>query len=478
MIDIAFICRCRRDTLAVVDELKTCKVYDLQTKALKFTEENANSVAWNTESDDMLCFAGNSQLHIKADSVHLHTQQMQGFVVGFTGSKVFYLNASCVHTMDVPQSALLYRYLDQKQIENAYNVACLGITPADWRLLAWDALKMMDFGIARKAFTRLRDVRYMEAVTMLEEFQKSQFHVFACEEDDPLQSERKKKANMLLQGEILAYQGRFQHAAKLFGDANEPQRAIRLYSELRMWDEAKRFAGDSKLIDVKELAGKQATWAEELQDWRAAAELYVASGNVKRAVEIMGERGWYEDMMHVIQTCDPESDRGIFTCCATYLLQADKFAYAKDLYMKIGDIDAVLRMHIRLGEWEEAIRLVGKHRNCIANLEGVFVPYAEWLIGEDRFEDALDAYTKAQRKDKCIHLLETLVSNAVSEKRYRDASYFHWRLCDQKLMSVEAKSCEGVSCFRCVAVNCADCRVECCRRTSARSMFDRVGDGA
>ncbi|KAF0772619.1 hypothetical protein AaE_002268, partial [Aphanomyces astaci] len=98
----------------------------------------------------MLCFAGQNQLKIKTGNFPVHAQRMQGFVVGFTGSKVFCLHALAVQAMDVPQSAPLYRYVEQKEFSLAYQVACLGVTESDWRLLAWEALKNMNFDIARK----------------------------------------------------------------------------------------------------------------------------------------------------------------------------------------------------------------------------------------------------------------------------------------------------------------------------------------
>lgn len=90
-----------RRKLAVVDENSNCLVYDLDSKELLFTESNANSVAWNTEAEDMLCFsgyftlfylrvhnvvrltflpflrAGNGQLSIKTGSFPVAQQKLQ-----------------------------------------------------------------------------------------------------------------------------------------------------------------------------------------------------------------------------------------------------------------------------------------------------------------------------------------------------------------------------------------------------------------
>ena len=72
-------------------------MYNLKSKELVYQEPNANSVAWNSQFEAMLCFSGNNTLSIKASDFPAHQQKMMGFVVGFTGSKIF-----CLH---------VYRYL-------------------------------------------------------------------------------------------------------------------------------------------------------------------------------------------------------------------------------------------------------------------------------------------------------------------------------------------------------------------------------
>jgi intraflagellar transport protein 122 len=414
-------------------------VYDLASKELLFEERDANSVAWNTEFEDMLCFAGNAQLKIKTGLFPVHAQRMQGFVVGFTGSKVFCLNSLSVATIDVPQSAPLYRYLEQNEFAKAYQVSCLGVTEADWRLLAWESLKAMNFAIARKAFIRVRDVRFIELVNALEQRKKQQLP-----HDDTVESETARKVKAMLQAEIMAYQGKFTLAAKTYADHNEAPTAIKMFADLRMWEDAKKFAAQSKIVDIKQLVLDQAKWAEEVQDWRAAAEMYSASGNLLKAVEIMGARGWFDDLLEVVQKLDA-SETAILAQCANYFVQADKVKHARDVYLKIGDFDALLKMHIRLQEWEEAVRLAQKHRDRVQKPEQVYVPYAEWLITQDRFDDALDAYTRAVRPDQCVELLVQLIQNAVSERRFQDASFYHWRLCDQKLRLVKAVSPDEMS---------------------------------
>ena len=90
-----------RNKLALVDENSTCQVFDLNTKKLLYQEPNANSVAWNTQCEDMLCYSGNNTLSIKASDFPPHQQKMTGFVVGFSGSKIFCLHVYSMTTIEV-----------------------------------------------------------------------------------------------------------------------------------------------------------------------------------------------------------------------------------------------------------------------------------------------------------------------------------------------------------------------------------------
>ena len=51
---------------------------------------------------------------------------------------------------------------------DAYRVACLGVTQKDWSALAHEALEGLDFDTAKKAFIRVRDLRYLELIHSIE----------------------------------------------------------------------------------------------------------------------------------------------------------------------------------------------------------------------------------------------------------------------------------------------------------------------
>lgn len=47
-------------------------------------------------------------------------------------------------------------------------MACLGVTDGDWEVLAHEALEGLDFDTAKKAFIRIKDLRYLELIHSIE----------------------------------------------------------------------------------------------------------------------------------------------------------------------------------------------------------------------------------------------------------------------------------------------------------------------
>jgi intraflagellar transport protein 122 len=409
-----------RKKLAVVDENALCLVYDLETKDLLFQESNANSVAWNTELEDMLCFSGNNLLSIKTGSFPLHQQKLQGFVVGFNGSKIFCLHYVAMQTIDVPQSASLYRYLDDKDFIMAYKVACLGVTETDWRLLAMEALKAMDLDVARKAFIRVRDVRYIQLLNEIEAARK----------------QKGSASDPLFVAKILAFQGKHHEAAKAYKRAGDVEAAIQMYTDLRMWEEAKKLAAASSSegiggVNVNDLMRKQAQYSQESSDYKSAAKMYAAAGEHQKAVELLGSNGAMDELIEVARTLDPKSQGGLLMRCAGYFREHGNHKYAKELYVKTDQVDELMKLHMELHRWDEAFRLAEEHEGKFSN--EVFLPYASWLETQDRFVEAQAAYKRAGRPDQALRTLEELTHNAIVENRFKDGSFYYRKLAEEHL---------------------------------------------
>ncbi|XP_030209296.1 intraflagellar transport protein 122 homolog isoform X1 [Gadus morhua] len=401
-----------RNKLAVVDEHNTCLVYDINTKELLFQEPNANSVAWNTQCEDMLCFSGSGYLNIKASNFPVHQQKLQGFVVGYNGSKIFCLHVYSMSAVEVPQSAPMYQYLERKMFKEAYQIACLGVTDNDWRDLATEALEGLDFDTAKKAFIRIRDLRYLELINSIEERKK-----------------RGESDNELFLADVHAYQGKFHDAAKLYKRTGHQPRALSMYTDLRMFEYAKEFVGSTDPKNTRMLMAKQADWAKSSKEPRAAAEMYLSAGEHLKAIDIIGEHGWADMLIDIARKLD-KAEREPLAKCAAYFKQLQHHGYASETYAKMGDQQALVQLHVDARHWDEAFSLAEKHTQL---KDLVYVPYAQWLAENDRFEEAQKAFHKAGRQNEAVKVLEQLTHNAVGESRFNDAGYYYWMLSMQCL---------------------------------------------
>ncbi|XP_030163312.1 intraflagellar transport protein 122 homolog isoform X2 [Lynx canadensis] len=401
-----------RKKLAVVDENDMCLVYDIHTKELLFQEPNANSVAWNTQCEDMLCFSGGGYLNIKASTFPVHQQKLQGFVVGYHGSKIFCLHVFSMSAVEVPQSAPMYQYLDRKMFKEAYQIACLGVTDTDWRELAMEALEGLEFETAKKAFTRVQDLRYLELINSIEERKK-----------------RGETNNDLFLADVFSYQGKFHEAAKLYKRSGRENLALEMYTDLRMFEYAKDFleSGDPK--ETKMLITKQADWARNINEPKAAVEMYISAGEHVKAIEISGDHGWVDTLIDIARKLD-KAEREPLLMCAHYFKKLDNPGYAAETYLKIGDLKSLVQLHVETQRWDEAFALGEKHPEF---KDDIYVPYAQWLAENDRFEESQKAFHKAGRQQEAVKVLEQLTHNAVVENRFNDAAYYYWMLSMQCL---------------------------------------------
>ena len=93
----------------------------------------------------------------------------------------------------------------------------------------------------------------------------------------------------------MSLQGKFFDAAKLYKKCGQEQKALTMYTDLRMFDQANEYldsAADSS--ERKMLIKKKADWAAKINEPRAAAEMYLSAGETRQAIHLIGEHGWVD----------------------------------------------------------------------------------------------------------------------------------------------------------------------------------------
>lgn len=401
-----------RAKLAVVDENNLLQVFYLANRnELVFQEANIMAVAWNSDYEDMMCYTGNNLLSIKTGALPAYQQRMQGLVVGFKANKVFTLHMSVMTTVDVPHSHALYRYVERREFDAAYRVACLGVTEGDWKMLGTHAMTHLQLEIARKAFIRIREVKFVELLNRIE-LERRQMSGTASDEG-------------LLLGDILAFQSKYHDAARYFVRANQEAKAIEMFCDMKMWAEAKQVCTNED--HLKDLIRRQARSAEDAGDYSEAASFYLAAGDFQRAVRMMGECRAVEKLIEVCRTL-PKSDVALITECGVYFRKEGAHSYAIEAFEKIADAKSLLQLHVEMGLWKEAFKLLDRYPQYAGE---VYVPWAGWLAVNDRFEEAQEAFKLAKRPREALRMMEQLSANSVVCRKFADAAFYFLKLAEE-----------------------------------------------
>lgn len=396
-----------KQKVALVDEKSNLIVFDLKTQEAVFKDTDVITVAYNSEIEDLLSYSGNGKISIKTENFPPAVQNLLGFVVGFKGSKIFALHYVTMNTIDVPQSTAMYKYIEQKNCEKAYKIACLGVTDQDWMTLAIECIQNHNFSLARKAFMRNKDIKYLELVNKIEVDRRA-----------------KGYNDFIMMGDVSAFQGKFTEAASLYEKGEDIMKIVEMFRELKQWDKAENYIKKLDKEGQKKLLMDRAADSEN-SDWQVAARLFINLQDYKKALSIIAKNNDDNWMIDICRQLSKVDNLESIQYCATYFRKAGNHSYAKEAYLKLGDLKALLNLHVELEKWEEAFRVVKQNPELKSVL---YNPYAEWLINKDRFEEAREAYKEANELGKAVKLIEKLTNNAINEKRFKEAGFFYWRL--------------------------------------------------
>ena len=413
-----------KQKIVVIDDFQSMFVYDIKSKELLFQEVKIMSAAWNLEMEDMLAYTSKDTLYIKTREMPASSQRLPGQVVGFKGSKIFCLSDTAMNTIDVPQSSTFYRFLEKKDYAMSYKLACVGVTIQDWKQLGVEALLAKDFYYAKKAFMHIRELKFIDLCEMAEQMHNM-----------------RNLSDTWLQSEILAYQGKYKEACSNYVKAQMLDKAINIYTSLKKFTEAnelirkhgKNRNGDGPLLDPVILI-KQAEFERDSGNWKEAADLYVQANKHKEAIDIFGKRANLDQIMDLCKNLDKTKHTPEIELCATYFKQAGHHTFAKQAYLRLGDLKQLMKLHVECQKWDEAFMLA--KQNPDMELQ-IYLPYADWLSANDRFDEAQEAYKKAKRPDLSLRIIEFLTNNSVIEKRFRDAAQYYWMLATESLKLAE-----------------------------------------
>jgi intraflagellar transport protein 122 len=81
-------------------------------------------------------------------------------------------------------------------------------------------------------------------------------------------------------------------------EVGQAEKAMEMFSDLRLFNAAKALAAGNELVldvigktSVQEIIEKQAEWTADTQDHEAAADTYIAAGQLDKALVLLTEHG-------------------------------------------------------------------------------------------------------------------------------------------------------------------------------------------
>lgn len=225
----------------------------------------------------------------------------------------------------------------------AYKLACLGVTEQDWRALGVEALTNKNFRFAKKAFCRIKDLKFIDLCELSEQMDRM-----------------KNLDEMWLTGEILALQGKHKEAATHYIKNNMVDKAVTLLTSMKKFNEANELIrklggkkGEGPHLDPSILI-KQAEFERDSGNWKEAAGLYQQANKFKEAIDIFGKKQNLDSIMEICKNLDKQKNNAEIMLCAKYFRQAGHHTFAKQAYLRLGDLKALMGLHVELHKWEEA----------------------------------------------------------------------------------------------------------------------------
>lgn len=167
-----------------------------------------------------------------------------------------------------------------------------------------------------------------------------------------------------LASEIMAYQGKYKEACSNYVKAQMLDKAIGVYTTLKKFNEAnelirkygKNKPGEGPMLDPQILI-KQAEFERDSGNWKEAASLFVQANRHKDAIELFGKQDNLDSIMDICKNLDGNKNRAEIELCAKFFKAGNHHTFAKQAYLRLGDIKALMNLHVECEKWDEAFML-------------------------------------------------------------------------------------------------------------------------
>ena len=152
-------------------------------------------------------------------------------------------------------------------------------------------------------------------------------------------------------------------------------------------------------------------------DLDAAVDIYLKSGLMKEAIDILNTRGQYSKGYKLAKKMVPEDDvREMYQSMAIKMVEESKYKDAEKIYLMMDDSDAAISMYKNHKMYDQMIRLVKSHHPDL--LEDTHIHLAKDLEKSSNYSEAEQHYLAIGDWKQCIQMYK---SHDLWEDAYRIA---------------------------------------------------------
>ena len=426
----------RKDLTAIIDKDDYLFIFEEQgTGVPYFKRDSITRFLFSENNADMSCFCDGCIVHVLFYQHVIYSLDIctiKREPINLTGPNLSFCSDGNIYSVRMSFSAAVRQLIKGKRFSHALELGYLGLPKNDWDFLGLSAIRNFKLDIAKKCFAVTQKSWYVVLINDLE------LQLEKCSSDDEID-----KAKTSFLGEVAVYNNDFDVAIELFDAAGNYNKVIDIYVSCRRWDDAIKYAKKCHIFDERVILIRKAKWlVEEKDDWMMASKLYFSCGYYVEAIKaVTGSQCENAELtkMSLIEFARslPKSEKIALKECINYFEIKGEHELITEVLVKLGNVPDIMKHYIKLSDWDAASLLFYERHH---ELDKISIKlYAEGLVFQNKFYEAIDVYRRGKMTDQSVELLKVLADNAVIETRFKDASHLFWLLFVEQSKSLKVR---------------------------------------
>jgi len=196
-------------------------------------------------------------------------------------------------------------------------------------------------------------------------------------------------------------EGRYKDAERMYITANEPDLAINMYKNAKLYDHMIRLVAKYRKDLLKDTHIHLAQECETDGSLKQAEHHYIEGGHWSGAVDMYTVHEMWDEAIRVAKAHGSQKDIENIAVKVANNMGADN---GKAFLIKNGLVDAAIEFEANKNNFDEAFKLVNLHAKY--KEQDVYLKYALFLEDEKRYKEAEEAFIKANKPTEAIGMYE------------------------------------------------------------------------